>query len=120
MQQTYPPTSILSGMFLDEIEISKQTGRPFAETQAMDDYFIFTNRIDSTFVQGHLARRDRNYSLLYDLRERYSYLFEFYQRKKVYFTFGRINLYQLQELYPNHSNPLLFTLKRLDLSRQSR
>ncbi|HVM86697.1 MAG TPA: hypothetical protein VMT76_00820 [Puia sp.] len=97
-----------------EIEIVRKTGKPFAEFTNTEDFFILTNRIDSVFIQGNIARRDKQFELLNDVRVRYSYLIDFYDRKKVYFTFDRINLYQLYELSPGHPNPILFTLKRVD------
>jgi hypothetical protein len=98
----------------EEIERVKKNGKPFAEFTNTEDFFKLTNRIDSIFIQGNMARRDKQFGLLDDIRLRYSYLIDFYDRKKVYFTFDRINLYELQELYPSHPNPILFTLKRLD------
>ena len=98
-----------------EIEMAKSTGRPFAENISTEDYFVLTERIDSTYIQGHLVRRDKAYTFLNDVRDNYSFLINYRERKKVYFTFDGIALYELQDLYPSHPNPILFTLKRVDL-----
>lgn len=119
MNQQAAPAGMYPCWYITDEEVQKtlKTGKPFAEFTNTEDFFILTNRIDSTFVQGHLARRDKQYGLLNDVRLRYSYLIDYSERKKVYFTFDHISLYELQELFPSHPNPILFTLKRLNVQR---
>jgi hypothetical protein len=116
MNQQAAPAGMFPCWYITEEELEKvrTSGKPFAEYTNTEDFFLLTNRIDATFIQGNIARRDKQYALLDDIRARYSYLIDYYDRKRVYFTFDRINLYQLQELYPSHPNPILFTLKRVD------
>lgn len=116
MNQQAAPAGMFPCWYIteEELEKVKVSGKPFAENTNTEDFFRLKNRIDATFIQGNIARRDKQYTLLDDVRARYTYLIDYYNRKKVYFTFDRINLYVLQELYPSHPNPILFTLKRVD------
>lgn len=117
MNQQAAPAGMFPCWYITEEELEKvrTSGKPFAEYTNTEDFFLLTNRIDATFIQGNIARRDKQYALLDDVRARYTYLIDYYNRKRVYFTFDRINLYALQELYPSHPNPILFTLKRVDV-----
>jgi hypothetical protein len=116
MNQQAAPAGMFPCWYIteEELEKVKTSGKPFAEYTNTEDFFRLTKRFDATFIEGNIARRDKQYALLADIRARYSYLIDYYDRKMVYFTFDRINLYRLQELYPSHPNPILFTLKRVD------
>jgi len=98
----------------EEIERVKKSRKPYADYKNTENYFLLTNRIDNTFIQGNIARRDKEFGLLNNVLHQYDYLIEFLKHQVVYFTFDRINLYQLIELYPNAPRPILFTLKRID------
>lgn len=119
MNQQAAPAGMYPCWYITEEEVARalKTGKPFAEYTNTEDFFRITNRIDSNFIQGNLARRDKQYSFLDDVRFRYSYLIDYFERKKVYFTFDHINLYELLELFPSHPAPILFTLRRLDAHR---
>ena len=96
---------------------NKKDGKPYSEFVSTDDYFEVIHRVDSSFIEGHIRRQDRKQAYLNDVRERLTYITDFYERKKVYFTFDRITLYQLMEIYPNYPNPLRFILKRIDSNK---
>jgi hypothetical protein len=92
---------------------NRKDKKPYGD-YSTDDYFELINRIDNVFIEGYIKRRDRGYQYLKDITERLSYITDFYERKKVYFTFDRVTLYELMEIYPNDPRPLRFILKRLD------
>jgi hypothetical protein len=104
----------------DEVLRAKVTGAPFAENKPTDDYFQLTNRIDEIFIQGHIARKNKDFSRLTDILEQYTYLINYIERKKVYFTFDHITLFELQELYTSYPNPIVFTLKRIDIFKSTK
>lgn len=84
------------------------------------DRFMLINRIDNTFIEGAICRAERGNKFVNDVNDRLSYLIDFLDKKKVYFTFDRINLYQLIEWFPNHPDPIKFILKRLDTNISNR
>jgi hypothetical protein len=88
-------------------------GKPF-QTFETNSYFRIKNRIDNRFIEGYICRKDLNFSYVNNVYDPYTYLRDFFERKKVYFTFDSITLYELVEWYPNHPHPLLFILKRID------
>jgi len=96
---------------------NKKDGKPYADYITTDDYFELDKRIDNIFIEGFIRRKDRAQPYLNDVRERLTYITDFFERKKVYFTFDRITLYQLTEIYPSNPNPLRFILKRIDSSK---
>ena len=100
----------------EEIQQKRKNGQPFGELGTAD-YFRIVNRIDNTFIEGFMAREDKGYEYVNNVMERLSYLIDFLECKKVYFSFDRINVYELVELYPNHPNPVRFILKRLDSNK---
>lgn len=92
---------------------SKKERKPYCN-YTTDNYFRILRRIDNIYIEGFIGRNDREEDFLNDVRESLTYLQDFFQRKKVYFTFDRINLYELVEIYPSHPNPIRFILKRID------
>jgi nucleoside 2-deoxyribosyltransferase len=99
----------------DERLAAKKLNSPYAEhIYNNQEYFLLYNRINDKYIEGFIGRNDRQLNFLNDVMERYTYLIDYYEKKKVYFTFDRINLYELVELFPNHPNPIRFMLKRLD------
>ena len=93
--------------------IAIRNGKPF-QTYETNSYFRIKNRIDSRFIEGYICRKDRNFSYINNVYDPFTYLKDFLDRKKVFFTFDSITLYELVEWYPNHPHPLLFILKRMD------
>lgn len=98
----------------DTERLNKQrTNQPYTGYQA-SEYFKLVNRIDHVFIEGYIGRKDREGFFLNNVLDRLNYLIDFQERKKVYFTFDRINLYQLVEFFPNYPAPIRFILKRLN------
>lgn len=110
------PTDVMPCWAIDEGQKLQaiREGKPYPSYET-ENYFRIKNRIDNTFIEGYICRRDRNFTYVNNVFEPFTYLQDFLKREKVYFTFDRITLYELVEWYPNHPNPLLFILKRLDV-----
>jgi len=98
----------------EEFQWVKKTKGQYQEHTTTEDFIELTHRIDNNFIQGYMLRRDKQYEPINNPTLRYSYLVEYYKRQPVYFSFDHINLYQLQEIFPQHPKPLLFILKRID------
>lgn len=97
---------------------TKKSNRLYAENIFDNqEYFTLYNRIDNKFIEGFIGRDDYQLSYLNNVRSGLSYLIDYYGKKKVYFTFDRINLYELKEIYPNSPHPIRFILKRLDSAK---
>mgnify|MGYP000977998953 CR=1 FL=1 len=91
-----------------------KNGKPYDRPHSVD-YFELTNRIDDIFIEGHIVREeDIGARYVNDVRHRLTYLIDYQDKKKVYFTFDGISLYQLVEFFPGFPNPIKFMLKRLD------
>lgn len=96
----------------DQRNLAIISGKPFCEHSRSDSYFKIIKRIDNTFIEGHLGRNDLESSFFSEIASNYSYFDYYLKRQKVYFTFDRISLYQVTEIFKE--NPLRLILKRLD------
>ena len=86
--------------------------RLFCEPYKTDSYFRLTNRIDSTFIEGNLGHRDLATEFFADITRGYTYFDDYLLRKKIYFSFDKVGLYQLTEIIKD--NPIKLILKRID------
>lgn len=87
-------------------------GKPFFEGYDTSSYFKITNRIDNTFIEGFLGHQDLATDFFSDIAKDYSYFEDYLLRKKIYFTFDKISLYQLTEII--RDNPIKLILKRIN------
>jgi hypothetical protein len=76
------------------------------------EYFRVTRRIDNQFIEGFLGRDDVPYDFHSDINTGYTYFDYYRQRKNIYFTFDKVSLFQVTEIF--QENPLRFVLKRID------
>jgi len=108
------PVNIQNVWHLNEEDksIAIVSGKPFRDNQYAESYFRLINRIDSSFIEGYLGRPDLEYEFFSEMLSNYSYFEDYLNRKKVYFTFDKISLYEVTEIF--FENPLRFVLKRLD------
>lgn len=95
----------------DRIEAIKKQ-KPFCEQQNPYEYFKISKRIDSTHIEGYLGRYDQEYSFHDKQENQFTYFFDYQSRQKNYFTFDKVSLYQVLEIFPER--PLKFVLKRID------
>lgn len=109
------PSNILTCWHINEEErsLAIKNQKPFKNSQSSTDYFKITKRIDSDFIEGHLGRHDMDLSFHNspDFGS-YTYFMDYKSRKKVYFTFDNIALYEVIEIIPD--KPLRFILKRIE------
>lgn len=101
--------------YIDESERSNgiKNNKPFLEQFKTGLYFKLVERIDNKFIQGYIG--DDNQSLAY-IDETHMYLTfirDYYERKKVYFTFDKVTLYRLIEIH--REKPLRFNLQREEI-----
>ena len=96
----------------DEKNTAIKSRKPFSENFAADSYFRVTKRIDNTFIEGVLGRPDLQTDFFSDITRGYTYFDDYLERKKVYFSFDRISLYQVTEII--RDNPIRLILKRID------
>lgn len=75
-------------------------------------YFKITKRLDNNFLEGHLGHSSFKSDFHKSINSNFTYLRDYKERQSVYFSFDRISLYRLIEVYP--TNPLTFILKRVD------
>lgn len=93
---------------------ANHNGQPYVTSQT-SNYYDIVNRVDSQFIEIKIGRTDQAEPYHTDTRAtNYTYIGDYYKREKVYFTFDRITLYELVEIYPAHPEPIRFMLKRLD------
>jgi nucleoside 2-deoxyribosyltransferase len=109
------PDDILTCWYVTEKEriSALKDKRPFSDSFVSTEYFKITKRIDTTFIEGHLGRSDDN--MLFHDNYNFSkliYYSAYKERKKVYFSFDKIALYEVMEIIPE--SPLRFILKRID------
>src|SRR5258708_12472669 len=108
----YTPPGPVSCWFVteDEYEHAQKNNRPYGEyyTTAFA-YFLLMNRIDAITLEGYIGRNDRQEEYHSQILRGYTYFDDYNDRKKVYVTFDKANLYEITTIYP--SKPLLFTLK---------
>lgn len=95
----------------DRIEAIKNQ-KPFSEPYKASEYFKISKRIDSIHIEGYLGRYDKDYTFHEKMESQYTYFADFLSRQKIYFTFDKISLYQVLEIFPE--KPLKFILKRID------
>jgi hypothetical protein len=86
--------------------------KPFSEFYNASEYFRIFKRIDNSHIEGFLGRYDQEYTFHEKIENGLTYFDDFLRRQKVYFTFDKISLYQVVEIYPER--PLKFILKRID------
>jgi len=110
-----PPPDVLPCWYVtEEKRVSAlKDKKPFSDRYAASEYFKITKRIDTTFIEGHLGTYNHNMTF----HDNYNFgndnfFTDYKERKKVYFTFDKIALYQVMEIIPE--NPLRFILKRID------
>ena len=95
----------------DRIEAIKNQ-KPFSEPYNASEYFKISKRIDSGHIEGYLGRYDQSYTF-HDKKERqFTYFDDYLTRKKIYFSFDKISLYQVLDIFPE--KPLKLILKRID------
>ena len=108
------PSDVLPCWYIDEkdkIDAIKNQ-KPFCESHPKTHYFKISKRLDNSFIEGYLGRNDDELTFVENFNSIYSYFRDYNNRKKVYFTFHKISLYQVMEIFPE--KPLRFMLKRLD------
>lgn len=108
------PTDVLSCWYVNEKDRveSLKNQKPFSENYSSSEYFKITKRLDNSFIEGYLGRKDTELTYHNDFARQYTYFEDYTKRNKVYFTFDKISLYQVMEILPE--NPLKFIMKRLD------
>lgn len=107
------PADVLRCWYVDDnarIEALKNQ-KPFCE-HSTSEYFKITKRLDNNFIEGYLGRTDNEHAFHDSFIPNLTYFIDFNNRKKIYFTFDKISLYQVMEIIPE--KPLRFILKRLD------
>jgi hypothetical protein len=95
----------------DRIEAIKNQ-KPFSEPYNASEYFKISKRIDSTHVEGYLGRYDKDYTFHDKMESDFTYFEAYLSRKKIYFSFDKVSLYQVLDIFPE--KPLKFILKRID------
>lgn len=108
------PNGVQEIWYVDEVERSNSiiNGKLFCEAYKTSNYFKITNRIDSIFIEGVLGHFDLTTEFFSDITRGYAYFDDYLQRKKIYFSFDKVSLYQLTEIFKD--NPIKLILKRID------
>lgn len=108
------PNGVLPCWYIDENEkaIAIKDQKPFKAQYSTSEYFKITNRIDSSHLEGYLGHKEHELSFFNSLIPNLTYFIDFMNRKKIYFSFDKISLYQVMEIVPH--DPLKFIMKRID------
>lgn len=86
--------------------------KPFCEPYKADSYFRLTSRIDNSFIEGTIGHHNLATEFFSEMTTDYTYFEDYLLRKKVYFSFDKISLYQVTEIIKD--NPIRLILKRID------
>jgi len=108
------PSGVLKTWYVDEEEKNKATlgCRPFCNSIMADSYFKITERIDSQFIEGYLGHPRIDTYFFTEIQREFTYFDDYVARKKIYFTFDQISLFQVIQIYPE--NPVRLIMKQLD------
>lgn len=108
------PDNVLELWYVDEAERNKAitSRKPFCEPYKTDTYFRIVKRIDSSFIEGFIGHKDYLLEFFAEMPTHYSYFSDYLSRRKIYFSFDKITLFQVTEIIKD--NPLRLILKRLD------
>ena len=109
------PENIHWVWYVDEEERNKaiRDRKPFKDSFNADSYFRITKRLDPFFVEGHLGHPNYSFDFFAEILSGYTYFDDYLTRKKIYFTFDQISLYQVAEIFKTE-NPIRLILKRID------
>lgn len=86
--------------------------KPFCERDKTETYFKILNRIDSNFIEGYLGHSNILTEFFSEIDTIYTYFEDYNNRKKIYFTFDKISLFEVTEIILD--NPIKLIMKRLD------
>lgn len=108
------PEGIMKTWYVDEDEKRKgiTNARPFCETYQPDCYMQVVRRIDSLYLEVLIGRYDQPDDFFDDTPTNFSCFSNYYGRKKGYFTFDKITLYELTEIFK--TSPIHLVLKKLE------
>lgn len=115
MERAMTPAGIMLCSFVDEQEMNEALlqSRPFHPYYTPSEYFLVKDRKEGDLIQGHLGRIDRSDPFFNEYESNLTYFIDYKERKNIYFSFDKIELYQVIEILPYR--PLLFTLKKVNL-----
>ena len=108
------PVDVLPCWYVDDKERLKaiQLKKPYCESYSTEDYFKISKQIDSNHIEGYLGRINNELKFLDEINSNLTYFIDYLDRKKIYFSFDKVSLYQVMEILPE--KPLRFIFKRLD------
>lgn len=108
------PENVQEIWYVDEVERKNAiTNRePFCEPYKTDSYFRITSRIDNSYIEGTIGHSNLATEFFPAITKGYAYFNDYLERKKVYFSFDKISLYQVTEILKD--NPIRLILKRID------
>ena len=108
------PDDIVPCWYVSEEEKARaiRDQNQFCNDFGTKEYFRMTKRLDNLFIEGYMGHEDQELYFLEDLNTNFIYFNNFKSRKKLYFTFDHITLYEVTEIWPEA--PLRFIMKRLD------
>lgn len=108
------PTDVIECWYVDESTRNQamKNQKPFCENSSTSEYFKITKRLDNSFIEGYLGRKDAEFNFFDNTISTLTYFIDYDNRKKIYFTFDKVSLYQVMEIIPE--KPLRFIMKRID------
>ncbi len=108
------PENIMKTWYVDEDEKRRgiTNARPFYETYQPDCYMQIVQRIDPLYLEVFIGRYDQPNDFFDDTPTDFSYFSNYNKRKNGFFTFDKITLYELTEIFK--TNPIRLILKKLE------
>ncbi|HEX8547732.1 MAG TPA: hypothetical protein VF691_12270 [Cytophagaceae bacterium] len=108
------PEGVTPCWYVNEMEKASSISQKkrFCDDFVTDIYFRLDKRIDSDFLEGFIGSNRDEYSYYRELDPTVTFFTDYQNRRPIYFTLDKINLYKVMEIYPG--NPLKFILKRID------
>lgn len=108
------PVDVLPSWYVNDKERLEaiKLQKPYCERYGTENYFKISKQIDSNHIEGFLGRTDHELTFHDEFNRSLTYFTDYLDRKKIYFTFDKVSLYQVMEIFPE--KPFRFILKRLD------